>query len=386
MHTKRNRLLLIATISILALILLVTYFNRAKPVRVLVKPVTLGKVYATVANTRAGTVKACRRARLSPSISGQIALLPVKEGERVKKDQLLLEIWNDDLVAQVTLATSEARASLATAKQVCVTAEVATREAKRLTSLRRKKLTSIEKAESAVGNAKANQAACEAANAIAQVSDARLAVAKAALARTRLTAPFDGTIAEVNGELGEVVTPSPVGVATPPAIDIVDTSCLYVTAPIDEVDAPQVRAGMPAQISLDAFNKTLFPATVKRVAPYVMDKEKQARTVNIEIAFNEPDKLSNMLPGYSADAEIILKSKAHVLRIPTEALLEDNKVLVFTGHKQALVQRQIKTGISNWRYTEVLSGLKQGEQIVISVDRDGVEEGAIAILDKNDKP
>ena len=55
--------------------------------------------------------------------------------------------------------------------------------------------------------------------------------------RTELRAPFDGTVAEINGELGEVVTPSPIGVATLPAVDLMDISCLYVSAPIDEVDA-----------------------------------------------------------------------------------------------------------------------------------------------------
>ena len=73
-------------------------------------------------------------------------------------------------------------------------------------------------------------------------------------------------IAEVNGELGEYVTPSPVGIPTPPAIDLIDTQCLYISAPIDEVDAPEIRAGMAARISLDAFSKQFFHGHVRRVA------------------------------------------------------------------------------------------------------------------------
>ena len=81
--------------------------------------------------------------------------------------------------------------------------------------------------------------------------------ARAALDKTRLTAPFGGTVAEINGELGEFVTPSPIGVPTPPAVDLIDTTSLYVSAPIDEVDAPDIRADMAAHISLDAFRDSM---------------------------------------------------------------------------------------------------------------------------------
>ena len=84
-----------------------------------------------------------------------------------------------------------------------------------------------------------------------------------------------------------------------------------------------------------------------------------------------------MLPGYSADIEVILAERANVLRIPTEAILEGNKVLVL-GADNILQQRQIKSGLSNWEFTEVLAGLEENENVVVSVDRDGVEAGAHA--------
>ena len=70
------------------------HYTRSDPIEVVVKPVARGMVESTVANTRAGTVKACRRAKLSPSIGGQIARLPIREGDRVKAGDLLLELWN----------------------------------------------------------------------------------------------------------------------------------------------------------------------------------------------------------------------------------------------------------------------------------------------------
>ena len=84
-----------------------------------------------------------------------------------------------------------------------------------------------------------------------------------------------------------------------------------------------------------------------------------------------------MLPGYSADIEVILAEQPNTLRIPTEAILEGNKVLVLNDDGM-LQQRHIKSGLSNWEFTEVLKGLKENERIVVSVDRDGVKDGARA--------
>ncbi len=371
---KRHRLILIALLAIGALIALVSYLNRPRAVAVIIQTVGKGEVLSSVANTRAGTLKACRRARLSPSVGGQIEHLPVNEGERVKRGQVLLEIWNDDLRAQATLARREVKASVSRAREACVTAEVAKREASRLRQLLTKNLASREAIDKAEGNASARQAACDAANTSIKVSQARVDVADAALARTRLRAPFDGTVAKVNGELGEYLTPSPVGVATVPAIDLIDYTCLYVSAPIDEVDAPQIRTGMSANISLDAFPHVLFKGIIRRVAAYVLDREKQARTVEVEVAFRNPGDTKNMLPGYSTDVEVILKRHEKVLRIPTEALMEGKRVFVLRDDN-TIEERQIKTGMHNWSYTEVLSGLKAGDRIVVSVAREGLKNG-----------
>lgn len=380
---KTHRIFLISAISVTTLVLLFSWIKQTKPVAVLIAAVELGDVQRTVTNTRAGTLKACRRAGLSPSIGGQIARLPVKEGDVVKKGQVLLEMWNDDLNAQLSLARSEILASQSRIKEACIIADVSKREAKRLTALRKKGLASDDKAEHAVGEAKSRQAACQAAKSATEVSRARLSVAQAALERTQLKAPFDGTVAEITGELGEFVTPSPIGVPTPPAVDIIDTSCLYVLAPIDEVDAPEIKPGMPARISFDAYKKKFFSGKVRRIAPYVLDREKQARTVDIEVDFIQDDKKINMLPGYSADVEIILDSHANVLRIPTEALLEGQKVFVYDEDSKTIEEVNVSIGLSNWKYSEILEGLKQNEKIVTSIDRDGVIDDAIVKIESS---
>ena len=375
------------SIAILLLAALTTWFaSRPEPVRVVLKTVENGRVESTVTNTRAGTVQACRRARLAPAAGGQIAKLPVHEGDRVKAGQVLLEMWNEDLIAQLHHAQRQAEASMARADEACVTAEVAEHEAERLTKLHRQKLTSEENMDRAVGEAKARRAGCRAAKANTEVSKAQINISNALLERTLLRAPFDGTIAEVNGELGEFVTPSPIGISTLPAIDLIDNSCLYISAPIDEVDAPAIRTGMKARISLDAVPDKKFEASVRRIAPYVLDREKQARTVDIEAVFTNTEDTVSLLPGYSADVEVILAIKENVPRIPTEAIQENNLVLVYQKSDGILKQRKITTGISNWVYTEVTSGLKAGDQITTSVDRENVVDGANVIPEDPQEP
>ena len=370
------------TLFIAALgVLLYVYLSRPEVIAVVVKRADIGIVQTTVANTRAGTLMASRRASLSPSVGGQIASLAVSEGDQVKAGQLLLALWNEDLTARVELASQEITAAVARAQEACVVAEVARREAERLKKLRKKGVASEEEVDQAEGEASAKTAACRAATADIGVSKAKLDVAQAALDKTRLVAPFDGTVAEVNGELGEFVTPSPVGVPTPPAVDLIDTTSLYVSAPIDEVDAPDIRTAMSATISLDAFGKKRFAGTVRRVAPYVLDREKQARTVDVEVTFIDARDTGNMLPGYSADIEVVLVKKVNALRIPSEAIIEGNRVLVLSEQAGVLEERKIDTGLHNWEYTQVLSGVRDGEQIVVSVDREGVEDAARAVID-----
>jgi HlyD family secretion protein len=368
----------VAVIAMLVLIALAAgwYVSRPEPVAVALVTVGRGPVAATVANTRAGTVDACRRAGLSPALGGQIAALPVADGEHVEAGALLLELWNDDIEAELELAEREARAARSRAREACIVADVAGREAERLEMLQSERLASEEAADQARGRAQSTAAACDAAEDATRVAEARINVTRAQLERTQLRAPFAGVIAEINGELGEFVTPSPVGIPTPPTVDLIDASCLYISAPIDEVDAPRIRSGLPARISLDAFPDQAFPGHVRRVAPYVLDEEKQARTVEIEAEFDDPEK-AGLLAGYSADVEIVLDERTDVLRVPSSVILQDGNVSVFDEATQTIASRTVQVGIANWEYTEIVDGLAEGDRVVSSIDRDGVVAGAI---------
>lgn len=364
---------------IVAAAIAVWYLRQPEPVSVAVAPVETGSVETTVSNTRSGTVKACLRAKLSPGIGGQIARLEVRRGDMVKKDQLLVELWNDDLEAQVRLAESEYKASQSRADAACLQADNAAREARRLKSLQASGAASDDQVEKVITQADALAADCLAARATVDVAESQIALAKAQLEKTRLRAPFDGTVGEIQGELNEYVTPSPPGIATVPVIDLIDNSCFYVTAPIDEVDVARVEVGFPARLTLDAYGDMKFSGEVRRVGAYVLDLEKQARTVDVEVEFKNPAALGCVLAGYSADVEIILAVNEETLRIPSEAVVEEKFVYLLNTKEQQLVKTEFTPGMSNWDYTEVLSGLEEGDLVVTSVGKEGVSDGAAAV-------
>ena len=355
------------------------YLHEPAPVAVKVQAVAPGTVEEIVANTRAGTLKPCRRAKLAPSLGGQIATLAVREGDRVKTGDLLLELWNQDLTAQVTLAEREAEAAEARARSACLNAENAEREAARQVKLDQRRLTSEETLDRAITAAQAGRADCEAAQATARVSAAKVGVAHANLAKTRLTAPFPGIVAEVSGELSEYVTPSPPGIPTPPAVDLIDDACHYVSAPIDEVDAAKVRLGAEVRVTLDAFGDRVFAGRVRRLAPYVLDLEKQARTLEVEVELTDPAPELAWLAGYSADVEIVIERRKGVLRVPTAALKPDGTLLVLDLATGRLGARKVEKGLANWEQTQITAGLKPGELVVLSLDQEGVKDGARAV-------
>lgn len=349
-----------------------------QPVEVVVHEVSRGKVEATVANTRAGTVEACRRAHLSPSLGGQIETLPHREGEIVKKGTVLMTLWNEYLQADIVLAAEQLVASQAEKLAVCQAAAEAYRHAKRIDQLARSNSVSDATADEARAKQQISEARCEAAEGQVQVSKSRLYSVETRLKKTYLLAPFEGIVAKINGELNEYVTPSPPGILTPPVIDLIEPGCFKISAPIDEVDAPKISVGLAARITLDAWRNREFAGKVQRIGDYIIDLEKQARTVEVELSFENPDDLADLRVGYSADVDIVIDTREDVLRIPSEALLVANHVLRFDPADQRLHRQEIAKGLGNWVYTEVLSGLAAGDQVVTTLGSEGVEEGALA--------
>jgi HlyD family secretion protein len=152
---------------------------------------------------------------------------------------------------------------------------------------------------------------------------------------------------------------------------------------MDETDAGRLQTGLPVRISLDPYPDQTFPGTLTRIAPFVQDIEGQNRTVDVEAEFEDESFASTVLPGTSADLEVILSVHENVLRIPTYALMEGNKVLVVENGK--LVSRTVKPGLRNWEYVEVLEGVTPGEMIALSLDLAEVAEGATVTVKQEGK-
>jgi HlyD family secretion protein len=349
---------------------------RPDPVPVTVFRVSRGSVEETVANSKAGTVKARRRSKISPEVGGRVVFIGARAGQQVRRGEILLRINDSDLKASLALAKQELATSRATAREACFTAELAERDLKRTRDLKDERIVSAELLDRLESQRDSARARCDATGAAVERARAAIDLADANLRKAILRSPFDGVVADLRTEVGEWASPSPPALPIPPVYDIIDPTSIYISAPLDEVDAAKVAPGLPARVTLDPFPNRSFEGRVTRVAPYVQDVEQQNRTLEVEVDFKDPAFARALLPGTSSDVEVILRTAGNVLRIPTYALLEGDHVLMFDDG--VLRDRKVTTGLRNWEYAEVKEGLKEGDRVVVSLDREEVKKGARA--------
>jgi HlyD family secretion protein len=369
----RTPLLVVAAIVAAILVLRWTVFA-PDPVPVDVAIVERGTVESTVTNSRAGTVKARRRAKLSPQEGGRVVALPKRKGDQVHAGDVLLQLDTSVADARLDLAKRERESATAEASRACFSAERAARELERNKALAAKGIVSTDLLDQMDMAARTANAACDAARASEKRAEAAVEVAERQLDYMTLRAPFDGVIAELQIEVGEWSTPSPPVIQVPAVIDVIDTSSIYVSAPMDEVDSARLKPGQVARVAVDAYPNQRFPGHVVRVGKYVLDVEEQNRTVEIEVELDDAAFAATLLPGTSADVEVVLETHENVLRIPSSALLSGDKVLRLEG--RTLVERPVQLGLKNWDVTEITSGLAEGDRVVTSLDRPDVKAGA----------
>jgi HlyD family secretion protein len=369
----RTPLLVLLAIGAVVGLLRLTLFA-PKPIPVEVATAERGTVEQTMTNSRAGTVKARRRAKLSPQEGGRVVALPKRKGDRVKAGEVLLQLDPGVAEARLDLARRERESAAAEEARACLAAERAHRETERNRRLAKQGIVSADLLDQLESGARAAAAACDAARASGQRAQAAIEVATRQLEYMTLRAPFDGVIAELAIEVGEWSTPSPPVIQIPSVIDVIDTSSIYVSAPMDEVDSSRLRTGLPARVAIDSYPGKRFPGHVVRVGAYVLDVEEQNRTVEIEVELDDAAFAATLLPGTSADVEVILETRTDVLRVPTSALLSGDKVLVVEG--RTLVEHTVTPGLRNWDVTEITAGLAEGDRVVVSLDRADVKAGA----------
>jgi HlyD family secretion protein len=368
-----TRGLVFGGVLLILILLRVTLFRPAL-IPVTVYKVARGRVEDTVVNSRAGTVSSRLRAQMSPGVSGLVAEIPVVKGARVRRGQVLLRLDDSEYRAQVNLAARSLGAAKAASEQSCLGADQTGRDRVRAEALAKDNLLSPQGLEEARTKDEAAQAACRAGREQVKQAEAALEVARATLEKTTMVAPFDGVVLDVSAQVGEWITPSPPGIQLPTVIDLISPDSLYISAPIDESDVARVRGGLPARITMDAFRGRSFPGTVTYVSSFVEARQEQNRTLMVEAVFDPGARPENVVAGLSADLEVILASRDEVWRIPTYALLEGGRVLLVQEGRCR--ERSVQTGLHNWEFTEIVSGLEAGDEVVISLDRPEVKAGA----------
>jgi HlyD family secretion protein len=354
------------------------YVLTPDPIPVSVVTVERGRVEETITNSRAGTVKARQRAKLSPEIGGRVAKIPYRKGDHVRAGDVLLRLHDDSQRAAVQMAEQELAVVQVKRERACLEAARADREFLRHQQLKERDLISTDLLDKYENLAQITQVSCKQTR--AEIARARSAIieAKTELKKTVLRAPFNGVVADLDIEVGEWTTPSPPALPIPPVLDLIDPSSIYISAPMDEVDSAKIELGQPVRITLDPFPGQQYEGHVRHIAPFVLDVEEQNRTVEIEVELVDQAFASTLLPGTSADVEVILSVKDHVLRIPPSTLFEDNKA--FVVERGILSNRTVDIGMRNWDFVEVLGGLSEGDHVVTSLDQEELVEGARVVL------
>jgi HlyD family secretion protein len=311
------------------------YFTacKAKP-EVPVVTVGRGSVEATVTGVNSGTVKAEQIAELAFGAVGRVSEVNVHLGQAVRSGEILAEVENGDLRSRLSVAAEELD------------------RAKRLSQSQAASRSNVIQAQGTYDTA------------------------VTAYERSLIRAPFDGIVAEQNLEVGQLSQITAVIPLAP--IRLVDIKPRYVRVEIDEVDLPKVQVGLPARIKVLAVRREPFKATVRKVVPYVSTIREQDRTSEIELTV---DSEGVLLPaGASADVDVVTATKNNVLTVVSKAVLgrgQDRYVYRLVGGR--LVKTLITTGISGYNLTEILSGLSEGDRVVLPSEKAELKDGLAVV-------
>ncbi len=234
--------------------------------------------------------------------------------------------------------------------------------------------------QAALANQRQNQARQEevlSSRANIEQLEAAVTVAKAMQAKAFIRAPFSGVIGDIFVDEGEAVTP---GV---PLLQLIQDSVRYVEAPFDEANAAELKVGQATRLNLDAYRGVDFPGEVEYIAPVVMLNPDLSRTLNVKVRVLEDQE--KFIPGMSADVVVLVDEKENVLYLPSEALVRQRYAYVVENGIAR--RREVKIGIGNWKTTEILEGLEEGETVITSVSIKELQDGVkVRIVSELEEP
>jgi len=363
--------------------------------------VTHRDLSATV--TATGTIKAMVGAevKVGSRIPGRVEQLAVQVGDRVKTGQVIARLEQDDLHAAVEkaradLAADEAR--LATVRngaraQEIQSAEAAFRQAEANRLLAQVNLDRYRQLyqDGGIALQVVDTAARDYDVAVAQVHSSReqlslirekytvedlryaeaqvqqaraaLRIAEANLGYATITAPMGGVVASVSTQQGETVTSGSAAAQAPTFVTIIDLSRLQVDAYVDETDIGKVHVAQEATFTVDAFPDQEFTGKAKAIYPKALIQQNVV-TYDVVIAIDNREGL--LRPDMTANTTILVAKREKVLAVPNQAVRrEDGERVAFVQEGNRFIRHPIKTGWKDKNYTEVVSGLKEGDRVVV---------------------
>lgn len=345
------------------------YSTRTVPIPVQVVAVARGRVEESVSSTKAGSVRSRHTADLSVDIAGTIVAIHAREGDRVKEGQHLLSIDRREPEAALSAAEKELAAAEALLEEARARRRDATREFARLDGLKQSQSVSQAEIDAASTQVAVAEATVNAAQARLEARQTEVARAKVVVEKCDLHAPFEGIVSERFVEVGEWATPGRT------ALRVLDPWRLYVRAELDEVDIAELKVGLAVRVGLDPWKGRKLTGKISRVSPVVSELEEQNRTVEIEAELTGGFDGLDLKPGTSADVEVILRAEDDRLRVPTQALLEGNRVFV-AGTDNRVHAVALKIGLRNWEFAEVLEGLQAGDRVIVSLESEKLKDRA----------
>lgn len=354
--------------------------------------VTRGDIAKSVVAT--GKIQPITKVELKSKASGIVEKLYVDINQPVHKGQVLAQLDQQEILAQV--AAQKAQLAAAEANVVTYKANIAedkvTAEApdlpmyqqtyQRNLAMEKEGIVSQQTLDDAERNYLANKNKQQSAAAQILVDDAKLKQAEAQvqqnqasleqlneqLSYTTLTSPIDGVVLSRDVEMGDAVSSILVlGSTATLVMTLGDTTQVYVDGKVDEADIGSVYMSQPARIRVESFQNEVFSGKVTKIAPLGVEKD-NVTTFQVRVSIDNPK--NELKANMTANAEVLIKEDKNVLSVPEQALVYDpqkNASVFVPDPKEKDGQRKIpvKAGISNGSRTEILDGLKEGDTVVL---------------------
>lgn len=367
--------------------------NKSKNKGTIVDIETVDKktVIETVSAT--GKIQPESEVKISSEVSGEIIFLPIKEGDQVKKGQILARV-NPELY---TSAYNRVIAGMSTSKAGLSQAEAQLKEAKanydRNKTLFDKGVISKAEFDRAIGAYETAKAGRESAYYNVQSASASVSEARESLGRTTIFAPADGTISLLNTELGERVVGTQQMAGTE-IMRIANLDQMEVEVDVNENDIVKIGIGDEANIEVDAYLKKSFKGEVTAISNASSTATTADQVTNFKVKVRilrdsykdllegKAENYSPFRPGMTATVDIITRKKENVIAVPISAVVvksdtsanvklneanfsKDKFECVFVENNGKAKIRIIKTGIQDDTNIEIISGLKKGEKIIV---------------------